>query len=186
MSREHVCGYQDPLTCMNSVMTWKRFPHYWPFMVAIRFSLKGSVMRSSIVCSTVDSGADQRKHQSSASLAFVRGTHRSPVNSPHKGPVTRKMFPFDDVIIPHTQAHTHTFMVHGTYQFNSSYIYIPIYSYKLFLLFLHYPGIFIEVQYGVGNILAFMCNQVSGHLEMKCAISCFISNHKMKIHMLQS
>ena len=44
-------------------------------------------------------GADQSKHQSSASLAFVRGIHRWPVNSPHKSPVTRKMFPFDDVII---------------------------------------------------------------------------------------
>ena len=53
----------------------------------------------SIVCSTVCSGADQRKHQSSASLAFLRGNHRSPVDSPHKGPVTRKMFPFDDVIM---------------------------------------------------------------------------------------
>ena len=50
-----------------------------------------------IVYSTVYSGADQRKHQSSASLAFVRGIHRGPVNSPHKWPVTRKMFPFDDV-----------------------------------------------------------------------------------------
>ena len=39
----------------------------------------------------------QRKHQSSASLAFVRGIRRWPVNSPHKGPVTRKIFPFDDV-----------------------------------------------------------------------------------------
>ena len=52
-----------------------------------------------IVYSTIYSGADQRKHQSSASLAFVRGIHRRPVNSPHKGPVTRKMFPFDDVIM---------------------------------------------------------------------------------------
>ena len=52
-----------------------------------------------IVCSTVYSVADQRKHQSSASLAFVRGIHRWPVNSPHKWPVTRKMFPFDDVIM---------------------------------------------------------------------------------------
>ena len=43
--------------------------------------------------------ADQRKHQSSASLAFVWGIHRRPVNSPHKWPVTRKMFPFDDVIM---------------------------------------------------------------------------------------
>ena len=40
-----------------------------------------------------------RKHQSSASLAFVWGIHRGPVNSPHKGPATRKMFPFDDVIM---------------------------------------------------------------------------------------
>ena len=52
-----------------------------------------------IVYSTVYSDADQRKHQSSASLAFVRGIHRWPMNSPHKRPVTRKMFPFDDVIV---------------------------------------------------------------------------------------
>ena len=51
------------------------------------------------VYSTVHSGADQREHQSPASLAFVRGIHRRPVNSPHKWPVTRKMFPFDDVIM---------------------------------------------------------------------------------------
>ena len=37
--------------------------------------------------------------QSSASLFFVRGIHQWPVNSPHKWPVTRKMFPFDDVIM---------------------------------------------------------------------------------------
>ena len=43
--------------------------------------------------------ADQSKHQSSASLAFVWGIHRGPVNSPHIWPVTRKMFPFDDVIM---------------------------------------------------------------------------------------
>ena len=52
-----------------------------------------------IVYSTVYSGADQRKHQSSASLAFARGIHQWPVNSRHKGPVTQKMFPFDDVIM---------------------------------------------------------------------------------------
>ena len=51
------------------------------------------------VYSTVYSVADQRKHQSSTSLVFVRGIHRWPVISPHKGPVTRKMFPFDDVIM---------------------------------------------------------------------------------------
>ena len=52
-----------------------------------------------IVYSTVYSGADQSKHQSSASLAFVWEIHRGPVNFPHKWPVTRKMFPFDDVIM---------------------------------------------------------------------------------------
>ena len=52
-----------------------------------------------IVYSTVYSGADQRKHQSSAWLAFVWRIHRGPVNSPHKRPVTRKMFSFDDVIM---------------------------------------------------------------------------------------
>ena len=51
------------------------------------------------VYSTVYSGADQSKIQSSASLAFVMGIHRWPVNSPHKWPVTRKMIPFDDIII---------------------------------------------------------------------------------------
>ena len=53
-----------------------------------------------IVYWTVCSGADQRKNQSSASLAFARGLHHWwPVNSQHKGPVTRKLLPFDDVII---------------------------------------------------------------------------------------
>ena len=40
----------------------------------------------------------QRKHQSFASLAFVRGIHRWPMNSPHKGPTTRKMFPWDVIM----------------------------------------------------------------------------------------
>ena len=52
-----------------------------------------------IVNLTLYSGAGQRKHQSSASLAFVRGMHRGPVNSPHKWLVTREMFPFDDISI---------------------------------------------------------------------------------------
>ena len=52
-----------------------------------------------VVYSTVYSAEDQRKHQSSASLVFVQGIHRGAVNFPHKWPVTRKMFPFDDVIM---------------------------------------------------------------------------------------
>ena len=52
-----------------------------------------------IVYLAVYSGADQTKHLSSASLAFVREIHRRPMNFPHKEPVTRKMLPFDDVIM---------------------------------------------------------------------------------------
>ena len=62
-------------------------------------TMASQITSFTIVYSTVYSGADQRKHQRSASLAFVRGIHRGPVNSPHKWPVTRKMFPFDDVIM---------------------------------------------------------------------------------------
>ena len=62
-------------------------------------AMASQITSLTIVYSTVYSDTDQRKHQSSASLAFVQGIHRWPVNSPHKWPVTRKMFPFDDVIM---------------------------------------------------------------------------------------
>ena len=62
-------------------------------------SIASQITSLTIVYSNVYSGADQSKHQSSASLAFVWGIHRGPVNSPHKWPVTRKIFPFDDVIM---------------------------------------------------------------------------------------
>ena len=61
--------------------------------------IASQITNLTIVYSTVYSGADPRKHQSSASLAFVRGNPRRPVNSPHKWPVTREMFPFDEVIM---------------------------------------------------------------------------------------
>ena len=62
-------------------------------------AIASQITSLTIVYSTVYSGAHQRKHQSSASLAIVSGIHRSPVNSPHKGSVTREMFPFHDVIM---------------------------------------------------------------------------------------
>ena len=71
-------------------------PHYSYIIMSAMPSLITSL---SIVYSSVRSGADQRKYQSPASLAFGRGIHRGPVNSPHKWPVTRKMFSFDDVIM---------------------------------------------------------------------------------------
>ena len=74
----------------------KLLTHYIDIIMT---AMTSQITSLTIVYSTVYSGADQRNHQSSASLAFVWGIHRSPVNSPHKGPVTRKMFPFDDVIM---------------------------------------------------------------------------------------
>ena len=80
-------------------------PHSLPHLSSLHYSdaimaaMASQITRLSIVYSTVYWGADQRKYQSSASLAFVRGIHRWPVNSPHKWPVTRKMFPLDDVIM---------------------------------------------------------------------------------------
>ena len=62
---------------------------------AIMSTMASQITSFPIVCSVTD----QRKHQSSASLAFVRGIQWRPVNSSHKGPVTQKMFPFDDVIM---------------------------------------------------------------------------------------
>ena len=69
--------------------------HYSEVIMGVMASQTTSL----IVYSIVYYGADQRKHQSSTSLAFVGGIHRWTVNSPHKWPVTRKMFPFDDVIM---------------------------------------------------------------------------------------
>ena len=63
----------------------------------IMSAMAPQITKPAIVYSSVYSGADQRKHHSSASLAFVMGIHQWPVNSPHEGTVMRKMFPFDDV-----------------------------------------------------------------------------------------
>ena len=82
--------------CLIVRQATRNDPHYGDVIMSVVTSQITSV---SMVCSTVCSSADQGKCQSSASLAFVRGIHRCPVNSHHKGPVTRKIFPFDDVIM---------------------------------------------------------------------------------------
>ena len=80
-------------------------------------AIASQITSLTIVYSTVYSDADQRKHQSSALLAFVRGIHRAPVNFPHKWPVARKMFPFDDVIMVKMRAspgfHMATYLKRG-------------------------------------------------------------------------
>ena len=85
---------------MHKAFVWNNVPfiieHYDDVIMVVIASLITSL---TIVYSTVYSYADQRKHQSSASLAFVWGIHQGPVNSPHRCPVTQKMFLFDDIMI---------------------------------------------------------------------------------------
>ena len=95
-------------TCHNNstAMPWANFWHCCVFFHYCDFLMGAAtshITSLTIVYSAVYSGTDQRKHQSSALLAFVRGIHRVPVNSLHKGPVMRKMLPFDDVIISQDQ-----------------------------------------------------------------------------------
>ena len=87
--------YGNSVTSAGQGPYWHLAHYNGIIMGAIAFKIT-SLM---IVYSIIYSYADQRKHQNSASMAFVRGIHRGPVNFPHKWPVTRKMFPFDDVIM---------------------------------------------------------------------------------------
>ena len=71
--------------------------HYNVVILSVMaYEITGAWTVSSNVCG----GANQRKHQSSTSLAIVRRTHRRwREDYYHKMPVMRKMFPFDDVIV---------------------------------------------------------------------------------------
>ena len=73
--------------------------------------MASQITSAMIVCSTVSSGADQRKLQSSAPLAFVRWIHRGLLDSPYNGPVTLKLFPFDDVIMNKNDILCHTYIM---------------------------------------------------------------------------
>ena len=129
-----------------------------------------------IVYSTVYSDTDQRKHQSFASLAFLRGIHRGPVNSPHKWPVTRKVFPFDDVIVEYTEicsARLPGCSAHGTAQSLKTSVICWWYT--------GYMGIFIATRANIatfiscsGNRRVFMCSL----LKLRCLYP--------MIHILQS
>ena len=98
--KNYYCGIGREVPCLFTApsrvttLLWNE-----QLITVIMSAMATQVTSLTIVYSTVYSGPDQRKHQSSAPLAFVRGIHRWPVNSPHKGPVTRKMFPFNDVIM---------------------------------------------------------------------------------------
>ena len=87
------------LTTWQIRVVWHECMTFDHYDDVIMDSIASQITSLTIVYSTVHSGADQRKHQSSASLAFVWEIHRWQVNFPHKWPVTRKMFPFNDVIM---------------------------------------------------------------------------------------
>ena len=80
----------------HEVIMWSTMliHHYCDVIMA---AMASQITSLTIVYSTVYSVLDQRKHQNSASLAFVWGIQWWPVNSSHKRQATRKMFPFDDV-----------------------------------------------------------------------------------------
>ena len=84
----------------RSRLTNSGYVYSWRHYNEVKMSAMASQITSfTIVYSSVYSGTDERKHQSSASLAFVKEILWWPVNCSHKGPVTRKMFPFDDAIM---------------------------------------------------------------------------------------
>ena len=84
-------------------MVLTEYSHYSDVIMS---AVASQITSLRIVYSAVYSGTDQGKHQSTASLAFVWEIHRWPVNSLHKGPVTQKLFPFDDAIMqPQHQNH---------------------------------------------------------------------------------
>ena len=79
--------------CSYLIFRGKTLPNgHYNDMDIIMSTMASHITSLTIVYSSVYSGADQRKHQSSASLAFVRGIYRSPVNSPHKGQWRGKCF----------------------------------------------------------------------------------------------
>ena len=85
-----------------SMSPWARF--LTVVMFCDRWSAENCQQQYSDVIMSMMASDEKKKDQSSASLAFAREIHRWPVNSPHKWPVTRKMFPFDDVIMKLTKS----------------------------------------------------------------------------------
>ena len=108
-SRQPTRSHGGKSLLITRILTWILFSNPGPRVLlylhsfhygdVIMGTVASEITSITIVYSTVYSGADQREYQSSASLVFVWGIHRGPVNSPHKWPVKRKMFPFDDVIM---------------------------------------------------------------------------------------
>ena len=104
----HICTSSWSFMSTNRILFWVNnhdtsvicviHLQYIPVIMHIHYNdvimgaTASQITNLTIVYSTDYSDADQRKHQSSASLAFERGIHRGPVISPYKWPVTGKCF----------------------------------------------------------------------------------------------
>ena len=77
------------------INVWGVF-HYTDVIMSM---IASQITSLAVVYSMVYSGADQRKTSKLRVTGLCAGNSPGPVKSPHKGPVTRKMFPFDDVIM---------------------------------------------------------------------------------------
>ena len=93
-------------------------------------AMASQITNLTIVHSTVYAGADKKPKLRVSGLCA--GIHRWPVNSPHKLPVTREMFPFDDVFVRFTQ----TAIEAGTGINN----YIPYFMWKWLYIHAIIPG----------------------------------------------
>ena len=104
----------------DDVIKWKKFPRYWPFVRGIHRSpvnsphkgqWRGALMFT-LSCARINGwvnnreAGDLRRYRTHYDVIVMFrvtglcvGNSPGPVNSPHKGPVTREMFPFDDVIM---------------------------------------------------------------------------------------
>ena len=99
MYRLQCVGHVVPVLSAFALQIYPKYNGSYHYNDAMMGAMASQITNLIIIYATVYSGEEKRIHQSSESLTFLRGIHRWPVNSPHKWPVTRKMLPFDDVIM---------------------------------------------------------------------------------------
>ena len=132
---------------------WHALLTHWRYNDVIMGAIASQITSLTIVYSIVYSDADQRKHQSSASLAFVWGIHRGPVNSPLKWPVTRKMFPFDDVIMSYAKNVSIWWRHHGFSNISALWKMSPEHIFRLTWYDIALTGlIYVYMSYGLSKI----------------------------------
>ena len=100
----HTCSNAECLDkdvkCQLSVAqnAFKKGVHLTHVFTKLMSSITSQFTGKSTVCSTICLGEHGGKHQSPRYWPCASGIHQWPMGSPHKGPVTRKAFPYDDVL----------------------------------------------------------------------------------------